>query len=403
MERSYVCDGMGVKASVLILVFLTFVMGTSEFMIMGILPDMARGLGVEYTMIGGLVSVYALSYAVFTPTISAFIGRFDRFLVLMATIILFLVSDVWTMVASGYVSIALSRVMTAATSGVMFSVAMAYAVDIVPREMRASTLAWMYAGFNISSIVGVPFGTVLSNIFGWRSVFVLIMAMSLLAILFSVFVLPRTSGPSEAVRGGGSLEMIRDPRVVAGFLITMFAFGGSYVVFTYITPILEDVIGFPDEYVGIGLMMFGIMCFISNLAAGKVSSHGGLRSGRAILLVQMVVMLLLPLSMTGAVTGFVLLMAVGLLMYITNSSVQMLLMDVAGRDYPGSLTLAASLNPTAFSVGIVLGSQVAGVIYDSTGPSELGYGAAVLVLVAMSLTVWVCRYCHRPGKGTSVT
>lgn len=403
MERSYVCDGMGVKASVLILVFLTFVMGTSEFMIMGILPDMARGLGVEYTMIGGLVSVYALSYAVFTPTISAFIGRFDRFRILMATIILFLVSDVWTMVASGYVSIALSRVMTAATSGVMFSVAMAYAVDIVPREMRASTLAWMYAGFNISSIVGVPFGTVLSNIFGWRSVFVLIMAMSLLAILFSVFVLPRTSGPSETVRGGGSLEMIRDPRVVAGFLITMFAFGGSYVVFTYITPILEDVIGFPDEYVGIGLMMFGIMCFISNLAAGKVSSHGGLRSGRAILLVQMVVMLLLPLSMTGAVTGFVLLMAVGLLMYITNSSVQMLLMDVAGRDYPGSLTLAASLNPTAFSVGIVLGSQVAGVIYDSTGPSELGYGAAVLVLVAMSLTVWVCRYCSRPGKGTSVT
>ena len=321
----------------------------------------------------------------------------------MVTIILFLVSDVWTMVASGYVSIALSRVMTAATSGVMFSVAMAYAVDIVPREMRASTLAWMYAGFNISSIVGVPFGTVLSNIFGWRSVFVLIMAMSLLAILFSVFVLPRTSGPSETVRGGGSLEMIRDPRVVAGFLITMFAFGGSYVVFTYITPILEDVIGFPDEYVGIGLMMFGIMCFISNLAAGKVSSRGGLRSGRAILLVQMVVMLLLPLSMTGAVTGFVLLMAVGLLMYITNSSVQMLLMDVAGRDYPGSLTLAASLNPTAFSVGIVLGSQVAGVIYDSTGPSELGYGAAVLVLVAMSLTVWVCRYCSRPGKGTSVT
>lgn len=394
---------MGVKASVPILVFLTFVMGTSEFMIMGILPDMARGLGVEYTMIGGLVSVYALSYAVFTPTISAFIGRFDRFRVLMATIILFLVSDVWTMVASGYVSIALSRVMTAATSGVMFSVAMAYAVDIVPREMRASTLAWMYAGFNISSIVGVPFGTVLSNIFGWRSVFVLIMAMSLLAILFSVFVLPRTSGPSEAVRRGGSLEMVRDPRVVAGFLITMFAFGGSYVVFTYITPILEDVIGFPDEYVGIGLMMFGIMCFISNLAAGKVSSHGGLRSGRAILLVQMVVMLLLPLSMTGAVTGFVLLMAVGLLMYITNSSVQMLLMDVAGRDYPGSLTLAASLNPTAFSVGIVLGSQVAGVIYDSTGPSELGYGAAVLVLVAMSLTVWVCRYCSRPGKGTSVT
>lgn len=394
---------MGVKASVPILVFLTFVMGTSEFMIMGILPDMARGLGVEYTMIGGLVSVYALSYAVFTPTISAFIGRFDRFRVLMTTIILFLVSDVWTMVASGYVSIALSRVMTAATSGVMFSVAMAYAVDIVPREMRASTLAWMYAGFNISSIVGVPFGTVLSNIFGWRSVFVLIMAMSLLAILFSVLVLPRTSGPSETVRGGGSLEMIRDPRVVAGFLITMFAFGGSYVVFTYITPILEDVIGFPDEYVGIGLMMFGIMCFISNLAAGKVSSHGGLRSGRAILLVQMVVMLLLPLSMTGAVTGFVLLMAVGLLMYITNSSVQMLLMDVAGRDYPGSLTLAASLNPTAFSVGIVLGSQVAGVIYDSTGPSELGYGAAVLVLVAMSLTVWVCRYCSRPGKGTSVT
>ena len=217
--------------AVVTLIFMSFVMGTSEFIVMGILPDISEGIGVEYTMVGGLVSVFALSYAVFTPTITGITGRYGRFRVLMALAVVFLLSDVLTLISWDYWSLALSRVITAASSGSLLAVGMTFVMDLVTPRHRARAVSWIYSGFSISSVIGVPLGTAMSHVLGWRSVFVLILAMGVVAVLLALRVLPRLGPPESSPRSkGGAGRMLSDHRVVTGAGVTVFAAMGMYTL-----------------------------------------------------------------------------------------------------------------------------------------------------------------------------
>ena len=395
---------MRMSSSVLILVFMSFVMGTSEFMVMGILPDMADGLGVQYSSIGAIVSAFALSYAVCTPILSAVFGRFGRYRMFMVMAVLFLAADVWTLLSPNYISVLMSRVTTAAVSGALLSLSLSFVADLADNRARASAVAWVYAGFNISSIIGVPLGTFMSNAIGWRSVFVLILILGVVVVTAAAIRLPRDAGVTKVNKSGrDAIGLMKDMRVIGGFCVTAFAAAGMYAVYTYITPILEDELMFPDDMVGIGIMAYGVMCLFSNLIAGKLAEHGGLRKVRYLLVVQALVLFALPMALSSQVAGFTDLMLAGLMMYLMNSSVQLLMMDVAVKEHPSTITLASSLNPTAFNIGITFGSLLAGVIYDASGATYLGYGAGIFVLISAAFAFSLCVYCRRPGKSTSVT
>lgn len=386
-----------------VLVLMSFVLGTSEFMVMGILPDMAEGLGTDYVMIGSLVSVYALSYAVFTPVVSGIVGRFDRYRVFVLCSITFVIASVWTMVSWDYVSVAASRVVTAAVSGVLLSVSLTFVSDFADTRTRAKSVAWVYAGFNISSILGVPIGTMVSHLLGWREVFLLVTIMGVIVTLLCSAVLPRRDPLSGRSGGGGLGTMMRDPRVIGGFMVTLLSFAGSYAVFTYINPILTDGAGFDASNVGVGIMLFGVMCLLSNLAAGRLAARGGLRLVRWLMLVHAGVLALLSVLLVCAPAELADLMLAGLMMYFVNSSVQLLLMEVASKEYPSGMTLASSLNPSALNIGVAVGSFSAGLLYDASGIAHIGYLAGAFVLAAAVVATLLCRYCARPGKGTSVT
>lgn len=390
--------------AVVTLVFLSFAMGTSEFIVMGILPDIAGGLGVEYSMVGGLVSVFALSYALLTPVITGFAGRFGRFRVLMVLAVLFLVSDVATLVSWDYWSLALSRVVTAASSGALLSVGMTFVMDLVTPRHRASAVSWIFAGFSISSVFGVPLGTAMSHALGWRSVFVLILVMAVVAILVALRTLPRLGVP-EANPGskGGAGRMLRDPRVLLGACVTVFGAMGMYTMYTYITPILEVEIGFPEGLVSLGLMAMGASMLVSNLISGRVAGHGGMRAVRLGLVLEAVLLFLLPTAVANAFSGMADLILIGLVMYVFNASVQVHLLEISGRDYPESIALASSLNPTSFNIGITVGSLVGGMIYDTVGINSLGYAGGAFVLVGAVMATLVCLVCRSEGRGTSVT
>ena len=372
--------------AVVTLIFLSFVMGTSEFIVMGILPDISAGIGVEYTMVGGLVSVFALSYAVCTPLITGFTGRFGRFRVLMALAAVFLLSDVLTLVSWDYWSLALSRVLTAASSGSLLAVGMTFVMDLVTARYRAKAVSWIFSGFSISSVFGVPLGTFMSHILGWRSVFVLILAMGLVAVALAYITLPRLGPPeSRSDSRGGASRMLSDS------------------LYTYITPILEDEIGFSDSTVSIGLMAMGVVMLISNLASGRIASNGGLRKVRFTFLIEAALMVALPTAVASASAGMTVLLMAGLTMYLFNSSVQMHLMEVANRDYPESITLASSLNPTSFNIGITIGSLLGGFVYDAVGAASIGYLSGACIVVAAVVAFALCRMCSASGRGTSVT
>lgn len=390
--------------AVVTLIFMSFVMGTSEFIVMGILPDISEGIGVEYTMVGGLVSVFALSYAVFTPTITGITGRYGRFRVLMALAVVFLLSDVLTLVSWDYWSLALSRAITAASSGSLLAVGMTFVMDLVTPRHRAGAVSWIFSGFSISSVVGVPLGTAMSHVLGWRSVFVLILAMGVVAVLLALRILPRLGPPESSPRSkGGAGRMFSDPRVVTGAGVTVFAAMGMYTIYTYITPILEEEVGFTESTVSIGLMAMGVAMLIGNLCSGRLASRGGLRSVRLTLLVEAALMFILPTALAHSAAGFVVLLVTGLTMYLFNASVQMHLMEVAGRDYPESITLASSLNPTSFNIGITIGSLLAGLVYDAAGAASIGYLGCACILVASAVASAACIVCKKDGMGTSVT
>ena len=382
--------------AVVALIFLSFVMGTSEFIVMGILPDISAGIGVEYTMVGGLVSVFALSYAVCTPLITGFTGRFGRFRVLMALAAVFLLSDVLTLVSWDYWSLALSRVLTAASSGSLLAVGMTFVMDLVTARYRAKAVSWIFSGFSISSVM--------SHILGWRSVFVLILAMGLVAVALAYITLPRLGPPeSRSDSRGGASRMLSDRIVIVGAGVTVFAAMGMYSLYTYITPILEDEIGFSDSTVSIGLMAMGVVMLISNLASGRIASNGGLRKVRFTFLIEAALMVALPTAVASASAGMAVLLMAGLTMYLFNSSVQMHLMEVANRDYPESITLASSLNPTSFNIGITIGSLLGGFVYDAVGAASIGYLSGACIVVAAVVAFALCRMCSASGRGTSVT
>ena len=390
--------------AVVTLIFMSFVMGTSEFIVMGILPDISEGIGVEYTMVGGLVSVFALSYAVFTPAITGITGRHGRFRVLMALAAVFLLSDVLTLVSWDYWSLALSRAITAASSGSLLAVGMTFVMDLVTPRHRAGAVSWIFSGFSISSVVGVPLGTAMSHVLGWRSVFVLILILGMVAALLALRVLPRLGPPESSPRSrGGAGRMLSDPRIITGAGVTVFAAMGMYSVYTYITPILEEEVGFTESTVSIGLMAMGVAMLVGNLCSGRLASRGGLRSVRLTLLAEAALMFLLPTALAHSAAGFAVLLVTGLTMYLFNASVQMHLMEVAGRDYPESITLASSLNPTSFNIGITIGSLLAGLVYDAAGAASIGYLGCACVLVASMVATAACLVCRRDGTGTSVT
>lgn len=390
--------------AVVTLIFLSFVMGTSEFIVMGILPDIAEGLGVEYSTVGGLVSVFAISYAVCTPLITGFTGRYGRFRVLMALAAVFLVSDVVTLFSWDYLSLAISRVVTAASSGALLSVGMTFVMDLVTQRHRAKAVSWIFAGFSISSVFGVPLGTEMSLYLGWRSVFVLILVMGVAAVLVALKTLPRLGAPEARESGkGGAGRMLRDPRILLGACVTVFGAMGMYTMYTYITPILEEEIGFSESMVSIGLMAMGVMMLISNLISGRIAGSGGLRKVRFTFIVEAALLFLLPTAVASAVTGMADLLLIGLMMYLFNASVQMHLLEISSRDYPEAITLASSLNPTSFNIGIAVGSLVGGVVYDAVGINSLGYAGGAFIAVACVVTFALVALCRREGRGTSVT
>lgn len=389
---------------ILTLVLLSFVMGTSEFIVMGILPDMAEGLELPYTMIGNLVSVFAIGYAVLTPVITAMVGRYSRYKVLISFSVLFLAANLWTMISSDYVSIAVSRIVTAAVSGSLLGVGLTFVMDLVTPRFRPKAVAWVYAGFSISSVIGIPLGTALSHSFGWRSVFILILILGVIGTVIAARLLPRLPAAESGGSGkGGVLDLLKDPRILLGTLVTVFGAMGYYTVYTYITPILETEIGLSGIMVSIGLMVMGITMLASNILSGKVAEKGGLRIVRITYLVEAAVLFILPTAVGYPVAGMAVLVCFGLLVYIMNSPTQVHLLELASRDYPQSLMFASALNPSVFNIGIAIGAYVGGLAFDAFGLSSIGYFGGVALVIGSIVAFATCFVCRGEGRGTSVT
>ena len=258
---------------VVILIASSFMLGMSEFIVVGILPDIATDLKVSEVTVGNLVSLFAFVYAPVTPLGSALSARFPRFATHMTLIGVFLAGNLLCAFAPNYAVLMAGRILIALVSGTLVAIAMTYAPDVTTDTFRTKFIAWVFSGFSIASVVGVPVGTWVANAFGWRWAFHLVNALTVVLIIGMVAVLPRNSHAAKI----GFLSQFRlffDRRIQLGVLDVVCGAAASYVFYTYLTPIMRDEVHVPEQYLSVGLVIFGAACLWSNLYGGKLADRG---------------------------------------------------------------------------------------------------------------------------------
>ena len=374
---------------VLILIASSFMLGMSEFIVVGILPDIAADLKISEVTVGNLVSLFAFVYAPVTPLGSALSARFPRFATHLTLIGIFLAGNILCAFAPNYAVLVVARIMIALVSGTLVAVAMTYVPDVTTDRFRTKFIAWVFSGFSIASVVGVPVGTWVANTFGWRWAFHMINVLTIMLIVGMVVALPRNS---HIVKIGflPQFRLFFDRRIQLGVLDVVCGAAASYVFYTYLTPIMRDEVHVPEQYLSVGLVIFGAACLWSNLYGGKLADRGRgvepLTHIRPIYCAHAVLMASLVVAHWVPVYGALLLVVLGMFMYLQNSASQVLYMDVASQSHPGSLNLAASLNSMSFNIGIAIGSAVGGLINGHFGLMWLGPVGALFLVCAIAIT-----------------
>lgn len=398
MTKSDVAKERFFNLPVIVLISLSFMLGMSEFIVVGILPDIAAGLKVSEVTVGNLVSLFAFVYAPVTPLGSALSARFPRFATHLTLVGVFLIGNVLCAFAPNYGVLVVARILIALVSGTLVAIAMTYAPDVTTEQYRTKFIAWVFSGFSIASVVGVPVGTWVANTFGWRWAFHLVNVLTMALIVLMVMVLPRNS---RIVKIGflPQFRLFFDRRIQLGVLAVVFGAAATYVFYTYLTPIMRDEVHVPEQYLSVGLVIFGAACLWSNLYGGKLADRGRgvepLTHIRPIYCAHAVLMASLIVTHWVPAYGALLLVVLGMFMYLQNSASQVLYMDVASQSHPGSLNLAASLNSMSFNIGIAVGSAVGGLVNTHLGLMWLGPVGAIFLLCAVGTTTLLLPFVAR--------
>lgn len=319
MAKSDVAKERFFNLPVIVLISLSFMLGMSEFIVVGILPDIAAGLKVSEVTVGNLVSLFAFVYAPVTPLGSALSARFPRFATHLTLVGVFLIGNVLCAFASNYGVLVVARILIALVSGTLVAIAMTYAPDVTTEQYRTKFIAWVFSGFSIASVVGVPVGTWVANTFGWRWTFHLVNVLTVVLIVLMVMVLPRNS---HIVKIGflPQFRLFFDRRIQLGVLAVVFGAAATYVFYTYLTPIMRDEVHVLEQYLSVGLVIFGAACLWSNLYGGKLADRGRgvepLTHIRPIYCAHAVLMASLIVTHWVPVYGALLLVVLGMFMYL---------------------------------------------------------------------------------------
>ncbi|MTV82769.1 MFS transporter [Secundilactobacillus folii] len=375
------------RLQAIVFVLVAFMLGCNEFMVVGILSDIATHLQVSIAAVGYLVTVFATVYAVSTPFITVLTSKYNRFKVLMILIGIFWVGNTLSGFATNYWFMLVSRVISASVAGSIISLIMTFATTVAPRNKRASLVSWIFAGFSIASVFGVPIGTTISTAYGWRYAFFAVSVVTIVILPLLFWLLPKRV---EQVQGSirGQLSLLKDRRIYVGIALVLFTAATMYGYYTYIRPLLTTSMGFSKTSLNILLFLIGIMNIISNKWSGRLAEHGGLRALPKFYVVDIIVLILLPFTLSSKIIGFGLILILSLIVTISNSPMQMHFLNTAERDYPQSLVLASSLNSIFFNFGISLGSATGSILVGVIGVNHISWGAAVYAVISLGL-IWL--------------
>ncbi|OIL65505.1 MFS transporter, partial [Oenococcus oeni] len=352
-----------------------------------ILDNLAEQFQIGISQVGYLVTGFALVYAISTPLITLAIGKKSLYKALLILLSIFIVGNLLTAVANSYIILAVSRLITATSSGACIAVALAFANFIAPIKKRGWLVSWVFSGFSIASVFGVPFGTWISKNYGWRYSFYAIILVSIIILFFSILLLLKNIHQQASKNFKEQLRIFGDRRIQIGMFLPMFNLAGIYVFYTYLQPILSHILLVKENFLTLTLFLYGLMALISNQLSGKISSSSGLKKMPEIYIGQFLLLVLFPFLAVVPFIGMVVVMLLGVSMYLLNSPIQIFFLTVAEADYPQSLILASSLNSIFANFGIALGSATGGIVTEYFSLNKIAPIGSLYVLIALVLTL----------------
>jgi len=370
-----------------------FGIGTTEFVIMGLLPEVGADLGVSLSSAGLLVTGYALGVVVGAPPVAILTTRLPRKTLLLGLMLIFTLGNLACALAPGYGTLMAARVLTSLAHGAFFGVGSVVATSLVRPEKQASAIALMFTGLTLANVLGVPFGTWLGQAWGWRATFWAVTGVGIVAMLAIAAWVPRSRGDC----GGdlmGELRALGRPQVLLGFAMTVLGFGGVFTAFTYIAPLLTELAGFSPAAVSPILLLFGVGLVAGNTYGGKLADRRLMPTLIGSLALLAVVLAVFSLTVHAKFAAVATVAVLGAAAFATVPPLQMRVLEKAGN----APNLASAFNIAAFNLGNAAGAWLGGLTIDH-GP---GLAATPLVAAAVTtggllIALYSWKLDRRPG------
>ncbi|MBT2151221.1 MFS transporter [Pseudoalteromonas tetraodonis] len=372
-----------------------FAIGTTEFVIVGLVPTIANDLGVSLPSAGLLVSLYAVGVAIGAPVLTALTGRWNRKVVLISLMGLFVMGNLLAWQAPSYETLILARILTGLAHGVFFSIGSMIAPSLVSKDKEASAIAIMFTGLTVALVTGVPLGTWIGQHFGWRATFLVVSALGLIALIGSAILVPKNLKQSIPATFKEQLQVIVKPRLLLVYLMTILGYGGTFTAFTYLAPILEQQTGFAPSAIGLIMLVYGVSVAVGNIWGGKLADKRGPISALSIIFsVLTIILLAFTFTMESKVAAVLTILIWGAFAFGNVPGLQLYVVKQAKKHTPNAVDVASGLNIAAFNIGIALGSVTGGLVVEHMELKDTAWIGAVVSLLALIVT----RYSGRLDK-----
>ncbi|MDZ5435035.1 MFS transporter [Pseudomonas fluorescens] len=368
-----------------------FTVLTTEFIIVGLLPAIARDLDVSIPQAGLLVTLFAFTVAAFGPFLTAYFARFERRKLFISVLIMIGLANILAALAPNIWVMALARLIPALGLPVFWSLASETAVDIVGPDQAGRAVAKIGFGIVCATVFGIPVGTLISDAFGWRSAFTLLALIAFAKALLLFIYLPKTNLHQHQVSFLSQFKILRSPLMAGHVLLSIVVFSGMFTAYTYLADILERLAGFNGTVVGWCLMGFGAVGLIGNSLGGRAVDRHPLVASMMFCafmiagLVALVPNIHSPLGLAAAMG----------IWGVTQAALFLVSHVRLMKAAPEAPAFAASLNIAGANLGIGLGAMIGGRVIDSVGLQGLGFAAAGFILASILLAIALMTFKPR--------
>ncbi|MGV8920662.1 MAG: MFS transporter [Pseudomonas sp.] len=370
-----------------------FTVLTTEFIIVGLLPAIARDLAITIAQAGLLVTLFAFTVAALGPFLTAYFSRFERKRLFVTILIMFGFANVLAALAPNIAVMGIARLIPALGLPVFWALASETAVDIVGPEYAGRAISKIGFGIVCATVFGIPVGTLISDAFGWRSAFAILAVVAFAKALLLFIYLPATHKHKEPVSLLAQLKILRSPLMLGHVLLSVLVFSGMFTAYTYLADMLERLAGFNGTVVGWCLMGFGAVGLLGNSLGGRMVDRHPLIASLSFCVVMIVGMLAVVPSMHSTVG-----LSVALALWGVTQAALFLVSHVRLiKAAPQAPAFAASLNIAGANLGIGIGAIIGGRVIDHLGLGNLGFAAAAIILLSILLALWLMSVKPQPA------